>query len=235
MSEVRPPYDDEIDLFEFFETLWDGKWLISTFVALATLIGFGYSQVAQPKYDVSVPYRVNVYSVLSQQICESNNQNHKDWRASDCLADGTLGYFVERLGGGWSLDSKGKGNAITFSTSTPSAVNAYEDILSNALTSTNEALRSEAISELASIESVSNGNVLATERVATNMLNAKRVIQSIDNGQSAITFGSVSVVKSSPKAPLILALSVVLGGMIGVFFILVCNAITKRKEQLAKA
>ena len=233
MSEVRPTYDDEIDLFEFFETLWDGKWLISAFVALATLIGFGYSQVAQPKYDVSVPFRVNVYSVLSQQICESNNQNQKDWRASDCLADGTLGYFVERLGGGWSLDSKG--NAITFSTPTPSAVNAYEDVLSNALTSTNEALRSEAISELASIESISNDNVLATERVATNMLNAKRVIHSIDNGQSAITFGSVSVVKSSPKVPLMLALSVVLGGMIGVFFILVRNAITKRKEQLAKA
>lgn len=232
MSEVRPTYDDELDLFEFFETLWDGKWLISAFVVLATLIGFGYSQVAQPKYDVSVPYRVNVYSVLSQQICESNNQNQIDWRASDCLADGTLGYFVERLGSGWSLNSKR--NTITFSTPTPSAVNAYEDILSNALTSTNEALRSEAISELASIESISNDNVLATERVATNMLNAKRVIQSIDNGQSAITFGSVSVVKS-PKVSLILALSVVLGGMVGVSFILVRNAIAKRKEQLAKA
>ena len=226
---TRVGHDDEIDLFEFFETLWDGKWLITAFVVLATLIGFGYSQVAQPKYNVSVSYRVSVYSVLSQQICESYTQNQKN----DCLANGTLGYFVERLGGGWSLNSKG--NAITFSTPTPSAVNAYEDILSNALTSTNEALRSEAISELASIESVSNENVLATERVATNMLNAKRVVQSIDNGQSAITFGSVSVVKSSPKVPPILALSVVLGGMIGAFFILVRNVITKRKEQLAKA
>lgn len=233
MSDVRPTYDDEIDLFEFFETLWDAKWLISVFVALATLIGFGYSQVAQPKYDVTVPFRVNVYSVLSQQICESNNQNQKDWRASDCLADGTLSYFLERLGSGWSLSAKS--DAITYATSTPSSVDTYEDALSNALISTNEALRSEAISELASIESVSNDNVLATERVATNMLNAKRVVQSIDNGQSAITFGSVSVVKSSPKVPLILALSVVLGGMVGVFFILVRNAITKRKEQFAKA
>ena len=52
MSDVRPTYDHEIDLFEFFKTLWDGKWLISAFVALAILIGFGYSQVAEPKYDV---------------------------------------------------------------------------------------------------------------------------------------------------------------------------------------
>ena len=39
MSDARPIYDDEIDLFELFELLWDGKWLFSTFVALAMLIG----------------------------------------------------------------------------------------------------------------------------------------------------------------------------------------------------
>jgi len=233
MNQMNQVQDDEIDLFELFQTLWDGKWLISAFVVLATLIGFGYSQVAQPKYDVSVPFRVNVYSVLSQQICESNNQNQKDWRASDCLADGTLSYFLERLGSGWSLSAKS--DAITYATSTPSSVDTYEDALSNALISTNEALKDEAISELASIESLSNDNVLATERVATNMLNAKRVVLSLESGQNSISFGSVSVVKSSPKVPLILALSVVLGGMVGVFFILVRNAITKRKEQLAKA
>ena len=64
--------DDEIDLFELFQTLWDGKRLISAFVVLATLIGFGYSQVAQPKYDVSVPYTSSIYSVSAQQICGDN-------------------------------------------------------------------------------------------------------------------------------------------------------------------
>ena len=65
---MQPRKDDEIDLFELVEDLWAGKWLISAFVAVATLIGFGYLQVAQPKHDVSAPFRVNVYSVLSQQI-----------------------------------------------------------------------------------------------------------------------------------------------------------------------
>ena len=229
----QPVKDDEIDLFELLEALWAGKWIISAFVALATLIGFGYSQAAQPKYDVSAPLSVSVYSVLSQQICESNNQNQEDWRASDCLAEGTLSYFMEGLGSGWRLSAKS--DAITHTTSTPSSVNAYEDALSKALMSTNEALKGEAISEIEAIESLSNDKVLATERVATNMLNAKRVVLSIDSGQNAISFGSVSVVKSSPKVPLTLALSVVLGGMIGVFFILFRNATTKRKEQLAKA
>ena len=223
MSDVRPTYDDSIDMFEIFETLWDGKWLISAFVAFATLIGFGYSQAAQPQYDVSVPFRVDVYPVLSQQICESKG----------CLADGTLSYFLERLGSGWSL--KNKSNVITYATSSPSSVDAYEDVLSNALMYTNEVLKGEAISELAFIESLPNDNVLATERVATNMLNANRVVMSIESGQNAISFGSVSVVKSSPKVPLILASSGVLGGMVGVFFIFIRIVVAKRKERLVKA
>ena len=225
---MQPRKDDEIDLFELLEDLWAGKWLISAFVALATLIGFGYTQVAQPKYDVSAPFRVNVYSVLIQQICESNNQNHVDWRASDCLAEGTISYFLEGLGSGWNLSTKS--DAITHTTPTPSSVNAYENALSNALMSTNETLKGEAISELELIESLSNDNVLATERVATNMLNAKRVVLSLDSGQNAISFGTISIVKSSPKSPLILALSVLLGGLVGVSSVLVRNALTKLKE-----
>jgi len=223
MSDVRPTYDDSIDMFEIFETLWEGKWLISAFVAFATLIGFGYSQATQPQYDVSVPFRVDVYPVLSQQICDSKG----------CLADGTLSYFLERLGSGWSLNTKS--NVITYATSSPLSVEAYEDVLSNALMYTNEVLKGEAISELAFIKSLPNDNVLATERVATNMLNANRVVMSIESGQNAISFGSVSVVKSSPKVPLILASSGVLGGMVGVFFIFIRIVIAKRKERLVKA
>ena len=227
---MQPRKDDEIDLFELVEDLWAGKWLISAFVVLATLIGFGYSQVVQPKYDVSAPLRVNVYSIVSQQICEIK-QNKS---GSDCLTKGTLSYFLEGLdsGSGWSLSANG--GTITHTTSTLLSVNAYEDALSNALMSTNEALRGEAISELDSIESLSNDNVLATERVATNMLNAKRVVLSIDSGKDAISFGSISIVKSSPKPRLILALSAILGGFVGVSSVLIRNAITKRKEQLAK-
>ena len=224
MSEVRPPYDDEIDLFEFFETLWDGKWLISAFVALATLIGFGYSQVAQPKYDVSVSYTPNVYSVSAQQTCGRN---------IGCMESEAVKRFISLLGNSWSKDKKS--STLSLSTMSPLEQSDYEVQIEQASTALTTEVFVEATTELALIQTELTDALLSTERVATNMLNAKRVIQSIDNGQSAITFGSVSVVKSSPKVSLILALSVVLGGMIGVFFILVRNAITKRKEQLAKA
>ena len=41
MSEIRSPYDDEIDLFELFAVLWDGKWFIGVFVAVALSISGG--------------------------------------------------------------------------------------------------------------------------------------------------------------------------------------------------
>ena len=232
MSKVGPTYDDEINLFEFFERLWDGKWLIGAFLMLAASMGFFYSQVAQSKYDISVPYRVNVYSVFSQQMCESNNQNQKDWRASHCFAERTVEVFLEGLGSDWSLNRKGK--VISRTTTSPSPTNEYEAHFSKALISTNKALKIEAISELTTIESLSNDGVLATERVATNLLNAKRIIQSLDSGQNAISFGPISVVKSSPKSSLIIAFAAILGVIVGVFLIIIRDGLKKRNEKLVK-
>ena len=224
MSKVRPTYDDEINLFEFFERLWDGKWLIGAFLMLAASMGFFYSQVAQSKYDISVPYRVNVYSVFSQQMCEG--------RASHCFAERTVEVFLEGLGSDWSLNRKGK--VISRTTTSPSPTNEYEAHFSKALISTNKALKIEALSELTTIESLSNDGVLATERVATNLLNAKRIIQSLDSGQNAISLGPISVVKSSPKSSLIIAFAAILGVIVGVFLIIVRDGLKKRNEQLVK-
>ena len=39
VNQMNQVQDNEIDLFELFETLWDGKWLISASVAIAVLLG----------------------------------------------------------------------------------------------------------------------------------------------------------------------------------------------------
>ena len=220
MNKMIQVQDDEIDLFELFQTLWDGKWLISAFVVLATLIGFGYSQVAQPKYDVSVPYTSSIYCVSAQQIC-------------DGVETGAIKRFLSLLGNSWSKGKKS--STLSFSTSAPLEQNQYDVQIQQANTALTNEVYLEAKTELAFIQTELTDALLGTERVATNMLNAKRIIQSIDSGQSVISFGSVSVVKSSPKVPLILALSVVLGGMVGVIYVLISNAVRKRKEQLTKA
>ena len=57
----------------------------------------------------------------------------------------------------------------------------------------------EAITELAIIETELIDAVLSTERVAANMLNAKRLIQIIDGGRSVITFGSFLLLSRHQK------------------------------------
>ena len=46
--------DDEIDLFELFESLWKEKVLIVAITFVITLLGGGYAFLAKPTYEVSV-------------------------------------------------------------------------------------------------------------------------------------------------------------------------------------
>ena len=56
MSEIRSPYDDEIDLFELFAVLWDGKWFIGVFVAVALSISGGVLLVKDAVYESKLTY-----------------------------------------------------------------------------------------------------------------------------------------------------------------------------------
>ena len=66
MSEVRPTYDDEIDLFEFFETLWNGKWKIILTTFVAAIIGVVLSVVKPNSFEVSTPIQSGKQSVFLQ-------------------------------------------------------------------------------------------------------------------------------------------------------------------------
>jgi len=59
MSEVKPTYDDEINLFEVFETIWSGKWKIITTTFVAAVIGVGFSVVKPNSFKISVPIQSN--------------------------------------------------------------------------------------------------------------------------------------------------------------------------------
>ena len=76
----------------------------------------------------------------------------------------------------------------------------------------------------------------ADSSIVDTVLSIDRYIVSAEKGASALSIQRPSMPgKVSPKSSLIIAMSVVLGGMVGVFFILIRDAITKRKKQLAKS
>ena len=64
MSDVRATYDDEIDLFELFETIWDGKWkiIITTFVA--AVMGIVFGAVKPNSFEVSTTIHSGKQSVF---------------------------------------------------------------------------------------------------------------------------------------------------------------------------
>ena len=47
MEDLKPSYDDEIDLAELFLTVWEGKWKVAIFIAASVLSVFGF-QILQP-------------------------------------------------------------------------------------------------------------------------------------------------------------------------------------------
>ena len=56
---MSPTNYDEIDLFELFKVLWDGKWLISTFMADSILVGGGFIFSKDQVYEAKLTHSVD--------------------------------------------------------------------------------------------------------------------------------------------------------------------------------
>ena len=257
MSEVRPTYDGEIDLFEFFETLWGGKWLISAFVAIALLLGSGFLLLKDAVYESKLIYSVDTlppfyeadkaskdfqnkfYSASVFEEWKKNNGDtslvFEDFSATE-VVDGFLlsRKKVEQLA---TLASEKKGGSFVLVKSNQLPI---LDGFFDYATHINLLLRDEYVvrakEELTIIEARFKDLSKAHSDIVNTIISIDRYIVSAEKGASVLAIQRPTMPKKvSPKVSLILALSVVLGGMIGVFFILVRNAIIKRKEQLAKA
>ena len=55
MDDVKPIYDDEIDLMQIVKTLWNGKWKIIGTTFIAALVGITFSLNKQNSFEVSTP------------------------------------------------------------------------------------------------------------------------------------------------------------------------------------
>ena len=72
MSEVRPTYDDELDLVELAQTVWDGRWKIVAVVALSVLSVFGYQTIqSQPDFEALTEIKP-ITSVEAERYRQSN-------------------------------------------------------------------------------------------------------------------------------------------------------------------
>lgn len=214
--------NDEIDLFNVFKTIWTGKWIIIAFVVLSNLIGFGYMQVAVPKYNVSALYTFN-----------DSIKNYQKLKMDERM--------ISYLGRDW-IKQKSKSNRSSLSlvkkfevsllTTIPLTVSGYEALFERA----NKGLTQEiytnakvAVDFLQKLE-LNDGELWLSPIVSKRYLNASFIIMIIDSGQTAINFDSVSIVKTSPDTVIVIILSMVLGVFTGLIFISVRNILRKNQN-----
>ena len=256
MSEVRPPYDDEIDLFEFFETLWDGKWWILSSTFASVLAAVIYLFTADTEYEARIQYSVNVTppsvdaSVILNRFDELFYSQNTFIAWKDSVAETAVrfeDFSKTQIYNGFvfSADINDKiavtstesnVNYILIKSSELNILNDFFNYAQYVNATLSSAYLSEANNEASFVEQrIENLNLTESSVVGT-LLQYNRFTSTVERGGNILNVQHPTLPKkTSPQSSLILALSVVLGGMVGMFFILVRNAMTKRKEQLAKA
>ena len=254
MNQVQ---DDEIDLFELFQTLWDGKWLITAFVAIAVLLGGSFLLLKEAVYESKLFYSANTlppfygknkvskdfqnkfYSVSVFDEWKQNNTNttlvFEDFSATEVVEGFVLSKNEDEQLATLASEKKGGSFVLVKSNQLP----ILDDFFEYA-THINVLLKDEYVvrakEELTITEARFKDLGTADSNIVETILSIDRYIFSVERGARVLAFQRPTMPKKiSPNSSLILAMSLVFGGMVGVFFILIRNAITKRKEQLAKA
>ena len=254
MSHMNQVQDDEIDLFELFQTVWDGKWLISAFVAIAVLLGVGFlllkdtvyeskliysADTIPPFYDAdkaSTDFQNKFYSVSVFEEWKQNNINtslvFEDFSMTEVVDGFVLSKDESKQLATLASEKKGGSFVLVKSNQLP----ILDDLFEYA-THISGLLKDEYVvrakEELKIINARFKDLGSADSNIVNTVLSIDRYIDTAEKGANVLAIQRPTMPKKvSFKSSLILAMYLVLGGIVGVFFILLRNAITKRKEQL---
>jgi len=248
--------NDEINLIDLFQTLWNGKWIISAFAAIAVLLGSGFLFLKDAQYVSKLRYSMDTIPPFydKDQILNNfkkkfySNSVFKEWKQNNSntsivfedfsttkMVDG----FVFSKGENTSIvkfvSERGKGLFVLIkSNELPLLDDIFKYLIHiNGLLTDEYVVRAKE--ELKIINTRFNEFAAASSNIINSTLSVERYIVSVEKGGSVLTIYPPSIPrKISPNPSLILLVSLVLGGMVGVFFILVCNSIKNRQEYLAK-
>ena len=214
-NQGRDYYDDEIDLFEVVEILWQGKWIIVATVFIALVAAYTYLMNREVVYKYSVPYSFitapDVEALIGIKLVLKENINH-----ALTFSDAPF-----------SLNTKNK--TLSLTSANPNYETAVSDEAALIGKKITQSLIDEANITFQLIEENAPAQILNSEVAASRYFKAKSVLQRITHDGTAMVFRSVVKTVKSATAPLVLALSVVMGGMMGLFFIFLLRAYKKRQ------
>lgn len=200
--------NDEIDLFELISALWEGKLWIAACCLFTTTIGSSYIFLAHPKYSVSVGYTINA-SLPADKKGE------------------VVSRVINMLPSGWVKVNKL--DRLSLEMLSPEAIDTYDSKLKNTSKVVSQDILAQSQSDIEIILNELPATLQSTEAVAVQILDAKKTVRTLNSGSYAIDFGTITIAQIAPKKQLVLALSVLLGGMVGVIFVLIRLAVRNRR------
>ena len=250
-------HDDEIDLFELMQTIWDGKWLITGSIATFLAVAVGFLAVTQPVYESKLSYVASTIPpfydkgkvsadfqklFFSQSVFDNwKNDNPSSQIVFDDIRDTEVvdGYVLtkdeEELLATLSIEKTNESFVVVRSNhlSTLNDVYGYADHINVALTSD---YVSRAKAELIIIETRFKDLSLLNDNVIRNILSIDRYIVSVEKGEKVFLIRRPTIPeKVSPKPAMVLVLGVMLGGLIGTLFVLGRNIFRIRNQPTASA
>ena len=243
--------DNEIDLFKILQTLWVSKWLIIAFTLIAMLIGSGYIYNKKPTYESQFSYSVdnsppfyNSSKVLADFKKNFYSKNNFDnWKKivgktslvfEDFSNKKVVDGFVMAKSQNQQLATiksirKDKNSALIIIKSNQLPI--LEDFFKYAYFISeylNKKYVERAEDELKIMQirykDLSSSNIIET------VLSIDRFVVTAKKNPTLFSINHPTMPKKiTPKAKIILFVSLILGGMIGVAYVLISNAIRNRK------
>jgi hypothetical protein len=197
-------------LVELAVTLWKGRIVILTFVVLFCAIGFFYNEkIVKKSYSVESEYEVNLYPLSFLKLCDTSK---------NCRDTMVLDKYIKLLSG---EPVNLKNSTISFNMSSrPDSIDAYVSKLSKANDALTLSFLQTSNSNLLVANSLSS-DFKGTDVVAESVLQAKQMIYDIEqNDIKALTIKNTHIVESQSKKTLVLVISFLMGGMFGVFIVI---------------
>jgi capsular polysaccharide biosynthesis protein len=254
--------DDEIDFFEFLQSLWDGKWLISIFVAISVLLGGVFAFFSDIEYESKLTTEIyNTPPFIDNNKVfadfEKNfylKRNFVDWKKNvgksslvfeDFSNTKVVNGFnikkseLEQLATINTLKKSGNLTIVSLIRVNSNQLPVLEDFFKYA-NFINQLLKKEYVNraqdEIKIIDS--RMKVLPSSEVdfVNLFLSLNRFVVSAKKGSEILSIQNPTFPKKiSPPYLLVFFFSVVLGLMVGICSVLIRSTIKKRKERLVKA
>ena len=253
MPEANPNMNDEIDLFELIEILWSGKGVIALFVAVGAFVSGIYLAMTPSQYQSKIYYSI-VLSTHTGNAKTTNNfedlffseKTLNDWKESH--QQSTLSYDLlsaTEMIDGFTVQRSLPDRVVVFGGDEDGeylAVNENDfqlitDVVdyaefSNARLTSN--LKANIQHQIADYQSVFNSETSDGGANLENIVQLKYLERMIKNGTNVLKFNAPTrPEKLSPKSSSILLISIMLGWFLGAVFVLIKNAIQKRKAALS--